>query len=233
MDGYFDESGSPSLARNGVFIIVGVWSKDERPIQRFMRKWLRDLHSEGYPHPEIKGSELTDRQRTTGVRNIRKRLGPIIQSDFRILIMDSLIQDHRLYHPRKWTETEIHQAILYEMIIERIEKHYTPMAKIAIDGRHTLPGSFFHRVESIVRKHFSSNMISISRGSSNLQKGIQLSDVLCYTSYRAVRSAIRAGVRVQEELIHEEVQTPATIKIISSEELLRCLTGFQSIGGPS
>lgn len=232
MHGYFDESGSPALVRDGVFITMGVWTTDAHSIERFMRKWLRVLHSEGYPFPEIKGSELTTRQRGSGIRNISKKLGSKIELDLRVLMMDFLIQDHRLHYPREWTETEVHQAILYEMIMEHMETHNGPSARIAIDGRHTLPKSFFHGMERIVRTRFSSNTISIFRSSSNLQKGIQLSDVLCNSCYRAVRSALTASVQVEEQLIQKEIQTPATIRVMNATELLNCLSHFQAIGGP-
>lgn len=232
MHGYFDESGSATVVKGALFVIVGVWVKNPHPVEKFMRKWLRKLRSDGYRLMEIKGAGLSPVQRSSGLLQISEKLKAEIDVDIAILPMSSLIKDYRLFYPRKWTETEIHQSILYQMLTEQIKKQGKPYAKVAIDRRHTLPKTFFNGIQNLLRTNFSSNAISVFPGLSHEQKGIQLADVLCNSRYSAVRSAFYRGDQLEEMPIREQVQLPVNLKIYKSTELVDCLNRFKQAGGP-
>lgn len=232
MHGYFDESGNAGVTTNGLFVVAGIWAENSQSVERFMRKWLRNLVSNGYGFGEIKGRNLTPFQLSSGLVEVSRKLKKEIQLQVVVLEMNSLMKDHRLFHPRKWTETDIHQAILYEMLAEQLRKQPLSSANIAIDGRHTLPRTFFSGVQSVLRKQFANNLISVFRGLSQAQRGIQLADVLCNSFYSKARSVNYESGTVERMMIQEEIQFPVVLRIGNPNDLLSWLSNFQQIGGP-
>lgn len=218
MNGYFDESGSPALSKDGLFIVVGIWTQHEHILNRFMRKWLRKLYLDGYTANEIKGNKLSMGQQLDALIDIREKLATFIHVDVTVLATKSLVNDYRLFNPIKWSESAIHQAILYEMLTKRMDND-SPQ-HIAIDSRHSLPRTFFIKVQNILRKNYCRNDITVFRGISYKQRGIQLADFFSHLFYSTEDN--------EQSIIYSFIEKTK----MNSNELLASLKKLSDIGGP-
>jgi hypothetical protein len=230
MIGFFDESGDLSRQANALFLVLGVWAENDIKIGMFMRKWLRRLKQEGYRFSEVKGSSLCPRQRLEGLKKAEEVFSNEIRIQMSLLAMNDIVADYRLFWPRRWSESEIHQAILYEMMLRTLRDENCRSARIAIDARHSLPPRFFERVQSLLRTNLSLSSMAVFRDASHRQKGIQLADVLCnhfYPQCRSFSGALGEGI----DTIARCTTIPSDLRIFGPDDLLACLHDFQESGG--
>jgi len=234
MNGYYDEAGNPQLIKNGLFVNVSFWTEQTVKHEILMRGCFKELRFDGYKFEEIKGYKLNSTQRARVFSKIKETYGNSIQLEIIILHMNSLIADHNLFHPRQWSETEIHQALLYNSLNRKLvvlKKMNSLSANVLIDRRYTLPKSFFIKIQRNLRKKFASNEISVNPANSNSQKGIQLADVVCNACYSAVGITSKLSVCDAENIIQTEIPLPVSVKIPNAQELIRMLNEFHNFGG--
>jgi len=230
MYAYYEESGNPNLRKNGLFTVFSIWTDAPHNQENFMRRWHKELRMNGYTGEEIKGHSLTIEQRSRACIKMKSSFNPSFRADVVVLHMNSLISDHRLFHPRSWTENEIHQALLYYSMSAQIGALPDHAATILVDRRHTLPNAFFIRAQSRLRKQFRAQRVSVNGATSHEQKNIQLADVLCNQCYHQINSKARGHECDVGELLRTSITVPLSVKVMNAPELVSVLTEFQEMG---
>lgn len=230
MHGYFDESGNSQLQKGALFVVAAIWIPNSKELDSEMRKWLRNLKIQGYRLNEIKGSELTNSQRTKGLERIANS-GLNVKADIVLLSMNSLISNYRLHQRTEITESIIHQSQIFEICRSRINSNPTDPAVISIDQRHTVTSTFVKTMQASLRKDFRSNNISVNSVVSHNLKGIQLADVcsnLCYRIFKDNQTSSEPDI---VENMKKSLFFDSNVRFVTNEQLLNYPAKTQNSGG--